>query len=442
MSDLAGKIPVINLTRGSLLARNTVLNLVGQGVPLLVGICAIPLVIEGMGTDRFGMLTLIWSLIGYFNLFDLGLGRALVKFVSERLGRGKHEEIDSLVWTYLTLMLMLGLLGSMIVIFLSPWFINDVIKIPETLRRETIHAFYLIGVSLPLVISTTGLRGLLESRQRFDIVNAIRIPIGVAIFLGPLFVLPFSRSLFSIVGVLVAIRLIDWFVHLISCFYIMPSLRQTFQFRRTLVWPLIHFGGWLTVSNIVGPLLLYTDRFLIGSLISVTAVAYYTVPYEIVTKFLIVPSSVVGVLFPAFGVCYAQKSKDLLSLYKKAMKSIFLGMLIVVFATILLSREGLTFWLSEEFAAQSFRVAQLLVVGVAINSLGLISQALIQAGGRPDLTAKLHLIEFPLYLIYLWWLLHLYGIQGAALAWVVRVTISALALAFMAHRSILKKIVV
>ena len=77
--------------------------------------------------------------------------------------------------------------------------------------------------------------------------------------------------------------------------------------------------------------------------------------------------------------------------------------------------------------------AQLLAVGVFINSFGYISQALIQAYGRPDLTAKLHVAELIAYVPYLWWLVETHGIEGAAIAWVVRVTISTAALAAIAN---------
>ncbi len=89
-------------------------------------------------------------------------------------------------------------------------------------------------------------------------------------------------------------------------------------------------------------------------------------------------------------------------------------MLPLVILIVLFARTGLELWLDKEFASRSYRVAQLLAVGVLVNSLGLISQALIQASGRPDVTAKLHIIELPLYLSYLPWLLSVYGINGAA----------------------------
>src|SRR5918998_1230956 len=109
-----------NLTSGRLLARNTIFNFAGQAAPLLVALVAIPLLIEGLGTDRFGVLTLAWIVIGYFSLFDLGLGRAMTQLVAERLGRGCERGIPPVVWTALSLMLLLGLVGTVVVSLLSP----------------------------------------------------------------------------------------------------------------------------------------------------------------------------------------------------------------------------------------------------------------------------------------------------------------------------------
>ena len=97
------------LTAGPLLARNTIWNLVGAGAPLLVALVSIPLLIQGMGTDRFGLLTLSWVVIGYFSFFDLGLGWALTKLVSDRIGSGRAEEIPPVAWTALGVAVLTGI---------------------------------------------------------------------------------------------------------------------------------------------------------------------------------------------------------------------------------------------------------------------------------------------------------------------------------------------
>src|SRR5438552_12548486 len=105
-----------HLTSGRLLVRNTVWNLVGGGAPMVVAIFCIPILIRGLGKERFGVLTLAWALIGYASLFDLGLGRALTQLVAKKLGRGEDHEIPALVWTSLLLMMALGLVRAAVII--------------------------------------------------------------------------------------------------------------------------------------------------------------------------------------------------------------------------------------------------------------------------------------------------------------------------------------
>ena len=129
------------LTRGRRLVRNTVLNLIGLGAPLMVAIFAIPFLIDGLGTDRFGILTLVWAAIGYFGLFDLGLGRALTQIVAKKLGTDREQEIPTLVWTALFVMSVVGLLGTAVVFLLSRWLVMTVLKIPPVFQIETLNVF-------------------------------------------------------------------------------------------------------------------------------------------------------------------------------------------------------------------------------------------------------------------------------------------------------------
>ncbi|WP_419776316.1 oligosaccharide flippase family protein, partial [Lactobacillus helveticus] len=94
------------------------------------------------------------------------------------------------------------------------------------------------------------------------------------------------------VVVLILSRIIGFLVHLFFCIYVIPELRRCrIVFIWTSIKPLLRMGSWMTVSNIVGPVMVYSDRFLIGALVSMTAVSYYVTPYEVVTKLLIVPGA-------------------------------------------------------------------------------------------------------------------------------------------------------
>ncbi len=423
-----------SLTSGPVLARNTVINFIGQIAPLLVALFSIPYLIGHFGIDRFGVLTLVWVIIGYFSLFDLGLGRALTQMVAERLGTPDEESVPSIVWLCLALMLVLGILGALILGLISHWLIYEVLKVPPALREETRRAFVLLAFSLPFVISTSALRGLLEAKQRFGLLNAVRIPLGIFMYLGPFLVLPFSLSLYHVVWVLVVGRVLAWGVHLLFSFRVFPSLRSRPHLAFSRLVPLVRFGGSITVSNMVSPLMANMDRFIIGALLSVTAVAYYTTPYEIVTKLWIIPGALTGVLFPAFSADYKQDPERTRRLFRLSYKYILIALFPPVLVLVALANEGIQFWLGPEFARQSGRVLQWMAIGVFLNSTALIPFALIQAAGRPVWVALLHLVQLPFYLGALWIMVETHGIEGAALAWLGRIVIDTAVLFWMAER--------
>lgn len=418
----------------SSLTRNTVINLLGSASPLAIAFFALPVLTRALGTARFGVLTLTWAVLGYVSLFDLGLGRAITKVVAEKIGRGEEQDIGSLVWNSLGIMIVLGVAGALLVLATAPLLMRHVLQIPAGLEQESLESFYLVGISIPVVTSMAGLRGVLEAKQRFDLVNMLRIPLGAYTLLSPLLVLPFSHSLVPLVAMLLLGRVVAWIAYLRLCYRVIPSLRSPPVIDLSAVRSLVRFGSWITVSNIISPLMVTLDRFVIGAVISVAAVAYYTAPYEAVTKLWLVPGAVTGVLFPAFAAVWVRQDQEVVRLLQQGVKYTFILLFPIVLVIVTLGHEGLTFWLGREYAEHSTEVLQWLAIGVFVNCLGHIPYALIQAVGRPDLTAKLHLLELPFYLAALWWLIGVFGIEGAAVVWAVRLFVDTIALFAVARK--------
>jgi len=422
------KTNITNLHSGNVIAKNTLINLIGQVLPLLVGIVTIPILIKGLGIERFGVLTLAWMFIGYFSLFDLGLGRALTQIISNRSGKEEAMELSGLIWTALAVMAIVGVIGSVIAGLLSPVLIAKVFKMSDQLRQESLHAFYYLAASIPVVILSSGFVGILAAYQRFDLINAVRLPLGLATFILPLLVLPFSNSIASITLLLALSRLASCIAQYWLCLRVMPELGRGRRCMPEALKPLLSLGGWMTVTNIIGPLMVYLDRFVIGAVISVTAVAYYATPYEIVTKLWIVPSALVTTLFPAFAANHNGDASRMVQLLSKGIATMFIAIFPIALVIVTFSQEGLMLWLGKDFADKSTLVSQWLAAGVFMNCLAQVVFALVQGRGRPDLTAKIHLLELLVYLPLLWWGLKQYGIVGAAVVWTLRVAVDGIML--------------
>jgi O-antigen/teichoic acid export membrane protein len=428
-----------HLISGRLLASNAAWNLIGVSAPVLVAILCLPILKRVLGTDRLGVISLAWVIVGYFSVFDFGLSRALTKLVAEKLGHNQRADIPPLIWTGLSLMTGFGLIGGLGAFFLSPWTVSTFVKVPSALQTETLKAFYWLSASIPIVIVTAGLRGVLEALQRFRVATAIRVPLGILTFLGPVLVLPFSHSLVPIVGVLTVVRGLACLAHLWACFQAWPELRHEYGVHSSSMRSMIHFGGWMTVTNIVGPMMSTFDRFVLGALISVSAVAYYSVPSEMVGRLLLLPVTLMGVLFPAFSTAHAADRDRFAALFESGLRYILVTLFPITVALVALAPDGLRFWLGNDFAQNSSAVLRYLAVAVFISSVSQVPFALLQGAGRPDITAKLHLFELPLYGVTLFALVKLRGIEGAAIASLLRVTLDAVLLFFFSYRLLPRK---
>ena len=416
------------------MARHTLWNLVGMCAPMAVALFAIPLLIRGLGQERFGLLSLVWMLVGYFGVFDLGLGRALTKVMAEKIGRHEPHAIAATFWTAIGLMLALGVLGAIVVHLLSPWLATRSLNIDPALQPETLRAFRAVALGLPVLVTVTGLVGTLEACHRFPLINAIRVPMGAFTFMGPLLVLPFSTDLFAVVLVLLAGRLVEWFLFFIACLRVVPGLQTLPRFNAGEAPGLLRFGGWMTVSNIVQPLMIHIDRFLIGAIRTVADVSFYVTSAEIVVKLLILPRAWVSVLFPTFAAHHRDRPEATGALFAQSVRLLMIALFPVVLLLVTFAPEGLALWLGPEFGERSAPVMRWLSAGIFLFSLAFVPTSLLQGTGRPDLTAKWHLLELPLYLGAAYGLISRYGITGAAAAWLLRAAADLAGMSIMAAR--------
>ncbi len=410
-------------------------NMAGVVLPLAVALPTIPAIVRHLGVTKFGILSVIWMLIGYFSIFDLGLSRALTKVVADRLGSEGEREVPALVVTTLVLVTAVIVPVSALLALLSGEVVQRLLHLPPAMAADAVNSIRWLAASLPFVLGAVVLFGALEGLQEFGLTNSVRVPLGVLLFLVSYAVSCFSHKLSVITAALAGLRVVVFVALSVLTWW---RLRRTDRARRLLCFDqarnLFVFGGWLTVSNIVGPLLVNLDRFMIVGMIGAAAVAYYTVPMDALFRVLYLPGAIQGVLFPVFANLQHQSRDAVVSLFKKSSTHIFLMIAPVTVGVILLGQEGLRLWMGGAFAAKSYVVAELVAVGILCNAAARTPIMLVQAWGRVKWTGILHAVEVPLYVAALWVLLRRFGIAGAALAWTGRVAVDCIALFAMAVR--------
>ena len=419
---------------GVRLARNTAFNLAGQILPILAGVALIPCIVRGLGPDRFGVLGIIWVVFGYFTVMDLGLGRATTKFLAEWLVKEDAGRISEMIWSSIILQMVLGLAGGAIIAATTPVLVGRVLKTPPLLVAETSTAFYILAATLPAILAMNGMRAVLEGCQRFDITNLLRVPSSTLAFVIPAVAIAAGLRLPGVVLCMGVSRVAFTVVHGFYCVRVLPCLKMLPTIRSSVVSQLLSFGGWVTASNAINPLLVSMDRFLIGSLLGVALVGYYTAPFEAVTKLWMIPASLMTTVYPAASALGAGRMKELQTLYSRSIKYIFCALAPVSLILVLFAHPIIGAWLGPTFVAKSTVPLQFLAVGVFVNCFAHVPYCFLQSLGRPDAAAKLFVCELVPYALLAWWMIERHGIAGAAAAWSIRVAVEVVLLVWIARR--------
>jgi O-antigen/teichoic acid export membrane protein len=428
--------------RGGLLARNTALNIAGQLIPIAVAVPTIPYVVAGLGDSRFGIVALAWAALGYFGVLDLGLGRAATRYIAVALGQGETHRVPALLGSALAVQVVFGVLGALALAAAAPWLAASALNVPADLVAETRGALYVIALTLPVVIVTGSVRGALEAAQRFDLINAVTVPASSATFLLPMLGVALGWELPAIILLLFAGRAVTLLAMTWLALPSVPGLRTVnpagavspvgaggvggsagttggrvrLKVDREVLRGMLGFGGWVMVSNLTVPLLSHLERFLIPALLTVGALTYYAVPYEVLARVAIVPAAMALTLFPAFSFMDRRDPGAVDELFARPLKYLLLVMTPVLGFIAVFAEPLLGAWLGDEFAARAALPLRILVLAFYLNAFAQIALAALHGLGRPDLKAKLDLVQVPIFLVLLVLFIPRWGIAGAAAA--------------------------
>lgn len=390
--------------------RNTIYNLVGSGVPVVLAIATVPAYLRLIGPDRYGVLSIAWLLLGYFGLFDLGLGRATSQRIAALRDASGRERGETL-WTALTVNVAMGLIGMALLWPVSAWFFATQFKVDEALRAEILTAVPLLALSLPVATITGVLTGALQGRERFLETNTVSATSTILFQLLPLLV-AFALVLNGEAPNLSALLIAALAARVVALFVLWRKCRRevegvAFAFDRAQARGLLGYGGWVTVTSMFGPLLFVTDRFFIGAVLGAYAVTVYALPLQIAQRLTMIPQALANALFPRIS---AGSDK---AISEQAIAILVGGLTPIVLVALLTFEPFLQLWVGAKLGSEAAPIGRLLLIAFWINSIAYIPYTQLQAQGRPDLVSKALLIEVPFYLAALWIALHAFGLIGA-----------------------------
>ena len=403
---------------------NFIVNLLSPMTRIVVALVTVPLYLHHIGEARYGVMSIVWVLLGLFGFLDLGLSRAVTNALAKLRDAPQADRARVLLTTF-GLNLSIGVIGGVVLYVFGGLLLKHFVSMPDEISAEVSRSLPWIACLLPLTLISAAGAGALESRELFLLVNTIQIfamtlaqvaPIIAAIFISP--------SL----TVVIPTAAVSQGLGAIAVLAVVYRLEGPFSLR-AIDWgearKLLGYGGWMFATNVLYPALASADQFVIGSVMGVTAVAHYAVPMSLVQRSVAVPVAFARTLFPRMS---SQSGDTAYALATRSLSMMAYGYGAICAPAMILSPVFFRYWIGADFAAVSAPVAQMLFPGIWLGALSLICFTLLQSQGRADVTGKLSIIEFLPFLAILWGLTIAFGIVGAAAAWTLRCTADTVAM--------------
>ncbi|MEB0043670.1 flippase [Pseudomonas sp. MH10] len=408
------------------LIKNSSWNIAGFAIPVIIAVPAIGYLARVLGAEKFGLFTLAYAVVGYASIFDAGLSRAVIRAVA--MNGGQDDKLGRILGTSTVFVIALSLIAA-ILLYLGAENITHFLSVSDALQSDAIDGFRLLSFAVtPLLLSTIWF-SCLEGESKFLKLNILKVVTGTAIAAFPVLVVMLTSVSFeSAVLGLVLGRIFT--ASVAYCFGLGRFRKKVMNFDRKTLGELLRFGGWITVSNVLSPVMVYFDRFFISNVLGAQYVAFYTAPAEAVSRLLLVPMAVSKVIFPMLSAKHKHANTHTALAYKLLIVfSVSIAM--VVF---LLADHILLLWLGPAYLGESVIVLRVLIIGFVFNSIAQIPFAKVQASGHSKITALIHVAEIIPYVILMIIFVKQWSLVGAAIAWTLRVTADYVLLEFASRK--------
>lgn len=411
------------------LRKNTFYNLLGSLAPVAVALVTIPLLLARIGETRFGILALVWLILGHFAVFDFGLSRATANRIA-KVPRADAAGARAVFWTSLWINLGCGVVGAAVLLLAAEPLLLHFFHVSQATREEALRATPWIAAAVPLATLAGVLAGALEGRERFDVVNAMQ---GLGAVITQAAPLAAAYAISAQVDTLIAASVLGRALSVVLLLLanlrlvapggpVAPSREHTRE--------LFGYGAWISVSALIVPFFITLDKFVVAAFLGAAAVAYYSVPDQIVRRVSTFPVAITRSIFPRLSMSAVADSRELSERSARVVVCIVTPIVAGLAAAMY---PFLAVWIDAGFAARAHVPGVILAAGIWLNSAAMIPSIYLQASGRPDVTAKCHLIEIVPHVLVLWLCVQAFGTTGAATAMLAVTALDALLLMRFAH---------
>jgi len=396
------------------LVSNAWANLLGAAIPALVMLGTVPLVVKGLGEASYGVYSLVTAIVGYFAVIDINVTAGSVKYIAEHNARGEDAKIAETFSFGLATYVLIGLLGACGLFLGAHWFVTDVFSVPPRLIKEAEATLELAALGFLLGQLQNYLNSVPQSLMRYDISSRVEMAFGTLVPLATVGILMLGYGLFEVILLRVAASSLHCLMLWRAIHGLLPGLAWRWPGQR-IRSELLGFSAYSFLARFASLSYAYADKLIIGALVGVTGLAYFTVAATLANRVLGLTFRLSGVFFPAASALAARGELARLDqVYVKATRYVVYVNAAILVLVAVFAHQILGYWMNEEFARHGAVVLAVMALSQFVDSLTNLPSLVNDGMGHPRVSGVFALGRALAGLLIVWLGVAGWGIDGAA----------------------------
>lgn len=338
-------------------------NWLATGANMLVPFFLTPFVVHRLGSVAYGVWVLAVSTVSYFNLLDLGLRSAVIRYVSKSVAREEHLDAQKTIEAALWFRLVIAAVVVLASIALAFAF-THIFTVPPEMRASARITVLLctLGVAVTLVAGVFG--GVLSALNRFDLSSGIIILQTILRAVGVVLILRAGHGLEMLALWELIIIVIAAAVTIITAVKLYPHCkihlkRPEMKLLRT-IWS---YSFKTFIIMVAVQIVFYTDNVVVGAFLSVAAVSFYSIAGSLAMYSGQVSTSMGSIFIPmASGFDAEGRTDELSRLLLRGTQAALAFMLPIALTLLIRGQTFITIWVGPQFGEISGTILQILLI--------------------------------------------------------------------------------
>ena len=396
--------------------RNGLANLLAGALPIFIVIFTTPYVVNTLGAEHYGLLTLITAIIGYFAIIDINFTAGSLKYVSEFHASGQANKRDQTLTAGFLLYLLIGVVGGGLIYGLADWLVTHVFAVPTESHELAASTLRLAALGFLLGQVQMYLNTVPQALRRYDQSALLESIFGMLAPLVNVLVLWLGGGLFEIVLVRIVLSVANLAALIGVIRRLLPDSRLIKPTRAVLA-PLASFSGFAYLNRLASLAYAQGDKLIIGALVGMSALTYYAVPFMLANRVYGLSYRLSSVMLPAASSLAAIDQHDRMQeLYLYSARYVFFINSVLTLLLVSVAHEILLYWISPEMAASGSLILVLVALGNLLDSLTNAPSLVNDGLGKPKITGLFAITRAVLGIATVFLLVKLMGVLGAAVA--------------------------